>query len=65
MKNGIRKIVEFDPEILKKFQETFPELSYWVIINKLLAAFIEAYDNNPIDYAKIGAQYVKSELESL
>lgn len=59
MRNKVRKVVELDQDKLDKIQELFPGLSYWAVIDQLLGAFIQEYEDNPIDYAKLGAKRLK------
>jgi hypothetical protein len=61
MADRIRKVVEFDKDLLIRFQELYPATSMWWMLNLLLRAFLdEAEQDPPTAIAFRAVQKVKS-----
>jgi hypothetical protein len=57
--NKIRRAIDFDKEIIIEFEDRFPGVSLWPVVNGLMKSFLKvSRDGKTIDdYIKMGAQY--------
>ncbi len=60
----VRKTLEINKELVDWVESTYPGTSFTFLINRSLEMLKRAHDENPIDYAAIGAKYMLEEIQS-